>query len=158
MRKEGDTSFRNKMKGGVNMKPASFETAIRLQFDNLARRVVFTTVKDYEKEMGRKAKREVPFSEIPEIITESFATTDDYDVIEKIIFSACGIPVSVQEGELAEALKQLPEAKRNVLLLSYFEQYPDSAIAKLMDATRNGIFKRRQSALKLMKEILQEEK
>lgn len=91
MRKEGDTSFRNKTKGGVNMKPASFETAIRLQFDNLARRVVFTTVKDYEKEIGRKAKREVPFSEIPEIITESFATTDDYDVIEKIIFSACGI-------------------------------------------------------------------
>lgn len=121
------------------MNQLPFETAIRLQFDNLARRVVFTTVKDYEKEMGRKAKREVPFSEIPEIITESFATTDDYDVIEKIIFSACGIPVSVQEGELAEALNSF-QKQREMFFFSYFEQYPDSAIAKLMDATRNGIF------------------
>ncbi|WP_040194641.1 sigma factor-like helix-turn-helix DNA-binding protein [Clostridium culturomicium] len=140
------------------MKPASFETAIRLQFDTLVKRVIYCTVKNYEKELGRRAKHETPFSEISDIIIGGFSIEDNYEMIEKIIFSACGIPVSVQEGELAEALKKLPEIKRNVLLLSYFEEYPDSTIAKLMDVTRNGIFKRRMAALKLMKEILQEDK
>lgn len=108
--------------------------------------------------MGRRAKHEIAFSEISDIIVETFPMEDDYEMIEKIIFSVCGISVSVQEGELAEALKKLLEMKRNVILLSYFEEYPDSAIAKIMDITRNGVFKSRQTALKLMKEILQEEK
>ena len=37
------------------MKPSSFENAIRLQFDCLARKVVGTTVKDYNRELGRIA-------------------------------------------------------------------------------------------------------
>ncbi len=140
------------------MKQVSFETAIRLQFDNLVKRVVDTTVKDYMKKLRRRAKREILFSEMPDIIVESFSIEEDYEMIGEVIFSACGIPVSVQEGELAEALKKLPEVKRNVLLLSYFEECSDSTIAKLMDVTRNGIFKRRKSALKMMKDILQEDK
>lgn len=44
------------------MKPSSFESAIRLQFDCLARKVVGTTVKDYNRELGRRAKRETPLS------------------------------------------------------------------------------------------------
>lgn len=49
------------------MKPSSFENAIRLQFDCLARKVVGTTVKDYNRELGRRAKRETPFCELPEM-------------------------------------------------------------------------------------------
>lgn len=138
------------------MKPTSFETAIRLQFNTLVKRVVDTTVKDYEKELYRRAKREIPFSELPDIMVESFASDEEY-AIEKIVFVACGIEIPVEIGELAAALEKLPEKKRNVLLLSYFEEYSDSVIAELMNVTRNGIYKRRMSALKQMKDILQEE-
>ena len=138
------------------MKPISFETAIRLQFNTLVKRVVDTTVKDYEKELHRRAKREIPFSELPDIMIESFASNEEYP-IEKIVFVACGIEIAVEIGELAAALEKLPESKRSVLLLSYFEEYPDSMIAELMNVTRNGIYKRRMAALKQMKEILQEE-
>lgn len=137
------------------MEAASFETAIRLQFDTLAKKVIYCTVKNYEKELGRRAKREKPFSEISEIIIESFSTEDEYEGVESIIFNAFGIPILVKEGEISEALKKLPETKRNVLLLFYFEEFSDSEIAELMDVTRNGIFKRRQSALKQIKKILQ---
>ena len=34
------------------MNPSSFESAIRLQFDCLARKVVGTTVKDYNRELA----------------------------------------------------------------------------------------------------------
>ena len=38
------------------MKPSSFENAIRLQFDCLARKVIGRTVKNYNKELARRAK------------------------------------------------------------------------------------------------------
>ena len=79
------------------------------------------------------------------------------NLIEKICFVVCGIEVLVQKSELSIALEKLPEIKRNVLLLSCFEELSDTDIAELMNVTRNGIYKRRQSALQLMKELLQEE-
>lgn len=144
-------------RGCDDMKPTSFETAIRLQFDTLVKRVIDCTVKNYEKELDRRSRREVLFCELPEIVVQSFAIEDEYDLIEKISFVACGIEVLVQKSELSKALEKLPEIKRNVLLLSYFEELSDQTIAELMDVTRNGIYKRRQSALQLMRELLQEE-
>jgi len=79
------------------------------------------------------------------------------NLIEKICFVVCGIEVLVQKSELSIALEKLPEMKRNVLLLSCFEELSDTDIAELMNVTRNGIYKRRQSGLQLMKELLQEE-
>ena len=73
-----------------------------------------------------------------------FSIEDEYDLIEKISFVACGIEILVQKSELSKALEKLPEIKRNVLLLSYFEELSDQTIAELMDVTRNGIYKRRQ--------------
>ena len=58
------------------MKPSSFESAIRLQFDCLARKVVGTTVKDYNRELGRRAKEymtndtyRVMFKDYPDVVT-----------------------------------------------------------------------------------------
>ena len=47
------------------MKPSSFQTAIRLQFDCLVKRVIDTTVKDYQRELSRRATHEIAFSELP---------------------------------------------------------------------------------------------
>lgn len=60
-------SFHSKWKGGVEMKPSSFETAIQLQFDTLMKKVIDRLVKDYEKELKRHSKNETLFSELPEI-------------------------------------------------------------------------------------------
>lgn len=117
VRKEGDTDFRYMQRGGGDdMKPASFEAAIRLQFDTLVKRVIDCTVKNYEKELNRRSKREVLFCELPEIVVQSFAIEDEYDLIEKISFVACGIEILVQKSELSKALEKLPEIKRNVLV------------------------------------------
>ena len=46
-------------KGGGIVKPSSFQRAIRLQFDCLVKRVVDTTVKDYQRELSRHAAHEI---------------------------------------------------------------------------------------------------
>lgn len=49
------------------MQSSSFEKAIRLQFDCLIRKVIDCTVKNYNREIGRHAKHERPFCDVPEI-------------------------------------------------------------------------------------------
>ena len=62
------------------MKPSSFESAIRLQFDCLARKVVGTTVKDYNRELGRRAKRQTPFCELFEMEINHNGAVSEYQV------------------------------------------------------------------------------
>ena len=59
-------------RGGVMMKPTSFEDAIRLQFATLMKKVIDKTIKNYERSLARRNKREVLFCELPEIMVQSF--------------------------------------------------------------------------------------
>ena len=60
------------MQGGVMMKPTSFEDAIRLQFATLMKKVIDKIIKNYERSLARRNKREVLFCELPEIMVQSF--------------------------------------------------------------------------------------
>lgn len=80
-----------------------------------------------------------------------------YDLIRPTIFSVCGIDIRVLDDELAEALKKLPERKRNTLLMYYFLEMTESEIANLQKITQSGVFRNRHHALEIMKKILKEE-
>ena len=70
--------------------------------------------------------------------------------------SVCGIDIRVLDDELAEALKKLPERKRNTLLMYYFLEMTESEIANLQKITQSGVFRNRHHALETMKKILKE--
>lgn len=72
------------------MKPTSIENAIRIQFDFLIKKATDHTVKDYEKVLGRRAKKETPFSDLPDIVVESFAVFDDYE-LDVTVFDVYGM-------------------------------------------------------------------
>lgn len=137
------------------MKPTSIENTIRIQFDFLIKKATDHTVKDYEKVLGRRAKKETPFSDLPDIVVESFAVFDDYE-LDVTVFDVYGMEARVSGDELCKALSRLPEKKRNILLMFYFLDMSDSEIAKLQKISRIGAFKNRQTALQKMRELLQE--
>ena len=64
--------------------------------------------------------------------------------------------IRVLDDELAEALKKLPERKRNTLLMYYFLEMTESEIANLQKITQSGVFRNRHHALETMKKILKE--
>ena len=110
------------------MKPSSFQTAIRLQFDCLVKRVIDTTVKDYQRELSRRATHEIAFSELPEQELNHVGITDDYDS-DYSCFEVLGTKVKVNNEQLADALKILPEKKLDILLMFYFLEMSDAEIA-----------------------------
>ena len=57
---------------------------------------------------------------------------------------------------LAEALRTLPEEKRNAVMLYYFHDMSDADIAKLYNIPRSTVQYRRTSSLETLKQFLEE--
>ena len=81
-------------------------------------------------------------NELPDVLVDKMAVWDDYET-DYTIFSVCGIDIRVLDDELAEALKKLPERKRNTLLMYYFLEMTESEIANLQKITQSGVFRNR---------------
>ena len=72
--------------------------------------------------------------------------------------TVCGNDIRVYDDELAEALKKLPERKRDNVLMYYFLELSDTKIADILNITRSGAFRSRYHALEALKKSLKEEK
>lgn len=138
------------------MKPSSFEGAIRLQFDCLARKVVGRTVKNYDRELGRRARHETPFCDLSEMELNQIGVMDEY-CVEFTSFDVFGSEVHIYDERLCEAIKELTESRRNILLMSYFLEMTDAEIAEVMEMERFSVCRNRLHTLKLIKDMYEEE-
>ena len=114
------------------MKPSDFQKTVQCRFESCLKKVVRSVVKDYYKELNRRKNKEISFSELPDVLVDKMAVWDDYET-DYTIFSVCGIDIRVLDDELAEALKKLPERKRNTLLMYYFLEMTESEIGQLAE-------------------------
>lgn len=138
------------------MKPSSFENAIRLQFDCLARKTIGNTVKNYNKELARRSEKEISFCELPDMEVNSIGTLDEYS-IDFTVFDVFGNEVRVHDERLCEAIKNLSERRRNILLMSYFLEMTDAEIAEVVGMERFSICRNRLRTLKLIRDMYEEE-
>ncbi|MDB2129376.1 RNA polymerase sigma factor [Enterocloster clostridioformis] len=139
------------------MKPSDFQKTVQCRFESCLKKVVRHVVKDYQQELKRRKEKEVSFCELPEIVVENLAVWDDYET-DYTIFNVYGNDIRVYDDELAEALKKLPERKRNNVLMYYFLELSDTKIADILNITRSGAFRSRYHALEALKKILGEGK
>lgn len=112
--------------------------------------------KNYFLYLSRLAKREVSFSDIGEYLVNQFATTDSYSS-DFQIFTLTDVSVGIENDLLSEALKELPDKKREILLLFYFMDMSDSEIADLLKLNRSTVYRHRMSGLALIKKFMEEE-
>lgn len=101
------------------------------------------------------AKREVSFSDVGDYLVSQFATTDNYST-DFQIFTLNGLSVGVENDLLSEALRELPDKKREILLLFYFMDMSDSEIADLLKLNRSTVYRHRTSGLALIKKFMEE--
>lgn len=66
--------------------------------------------------------------------------------------------IAVRDELLAEALQELPEKKRDIVLLSYFLEYSDIEIAQLLNSVRRTVNDQRNKALKDLKKRMEDKK
>lgn len=139
------------------MKVSDFEQVICMQFDSLIKRVARDTIRDYNKQLARRNKHEISFSNLGHVNFENIGSMDEYewDSVYFEIFDA--IEVKVYDEKLAIALKKLKERKRLTILMFYFLGLSDAEIGKVLRIDRKTSFRNRKSALEEIKKFLQEE-
>ncbi len=137
------------------MKPSSFETKTRIQFDYLMRKITYNVVKNYRKELSRHANKEMSLYDIHDI--NAVSVMDDY-CVNYDTFDVLGNEVRIYDEQLCNAIKTLTEQRRNILLMSYFLEMTDAEIAKIMSMERFSICRNRLKTLKLLKDIYKEHK
>lgn len=109
---------------------------------------------NYYKHMDYRRKHEVSISEVSEKELSRFFTMDEYEV-ENHQFQVLGYDIEVRDALIAEALKNLPEKKRNVILLSYFMEMSDADIAREMNVVRSTIHEHRKRSLEILKTVME---
>lgn len=136
------------------MKPKD-ESHVKHEFDSFCKKVLKYNARNYFTQMKRHGEREVSFEELSEQELSCLTAVDVYFAVETV-FDVQGEAISVFNGNLAEALKELPQDKRDIVLLSYFIGLSDREIAERMDMVRRTVAHRRASSLRELKKILEE--
>lgn len=142
-------------KGGEKMKDSE-EKRIQNQFGGFCTRVLKNEANRIHNGYSRQREWEEPLDhmgpeELSQIAVEDRYFQDDH------IFEVLGIPVVVTGDVLAEILAQLPEGKRDIILLSFFLEMTDREIAEYLHIVHQTVSKRRIGILKELRKILEKE-
>ena len=142
-------------KGGEKMKDSE-EMRIQNQFGGFCTRVLKNEANRIHNGYSRQREWEEPLDhmgpeELSQIAVEDRYFQDDH------IFEVLGIPVVVTGDVLAEILVQLPEGKRDIILLSFFLEMTDREIAEYLHIVHQTVSKRRIGILKELRKILEKE-
>lgn len=130
------------------------EKTVRHQFDRKCKLALEGEVVDYDRHMDYRRKHEVLFSELSEGQLGNLARMDEYEETS-YFFKTCDYDVKVKGTLLAEALHTLTDRKRDVILLSYFMEMSDAAIARKMNLVRSTVHEHRTRSLELLKQIME---
>ncbi len=87
-------------------------------------------------------------------IKDELAEFENSILAQEKIFVVKDIHIKVKGEKLINALEQLSEEQRNILLLYYFEYETDLKIAQQLNSIQRTINNRRKAALNLLKNIL----
>jgi RNA polymerase sigma factor (sigma-70 family) len=130
------------------------ETTTRYQFDNFCRRILIGETSNYRKELARRSRHEITFSELSEAELERFYVMDEYST-DHYLFQVMGYDIEVKDTLIGEALEALSEKKRNIILLSYFMDMSDEEIGELLHLVRTTIYRHRTSSLHQIKKYME---
>lgn len=142
-------------KGGEEMNNF-FEKHKQHTFDCYCKRILKNEMRDYYDELNRRRRHEISFSELTAKELEQLSAYDTYFANEQHVFNVLGNNVFVSNETIAEALKSLPQNKRDIILLSYFLDMTDDEIGKQFNLIRSTVQYRRTSILKELKKSMEE--
>ena len=134
----------------------SYEQRVQNQFGSFCTRVLKNAAKDILKEYTRQRDRE---KSLDNLSPDEQAQTASYDKYfqDEYVFEVLGKKVIVVGDLLAASLAQLPDKKRDIILLSYFLGMTDREISEQLNVVRQVISRRRGSILKELREYLEKE-
>lgn len=138
----------------ISMEDRKQET-VRM-FCAFCRRTLRNARTDIMRRQAREAKRETTFSDMREEELNRL-TAPDCLVREGVMFEVLGSEVMVLDTDLGGAISRLPRDEQAVVLLYYFADWTDRAIAAELGLPRSTVQFKRSRALVALRRHLEEE-
>ena len=132
------------------MKKLTSEEDTQRVFDCYCKRILKNEAINIQKHNQYMNSRQVSFSELTPEQLAQICTCDEYSS-DYSRFKVLEYDIAVKDELLAEALQELPERKRDIILLSYCLDYNDVEIAELLNLVRRTVNDQRNKALKDLK-------
>ncbi len=135
--------------------PNRLEWQTRCEFNAYCKNTIRNELIDARRESAVRQKHEVSFSDLTPHEEKQLYTVDSYDIDgEGEIFCVNGKRITAKL--IAEALRSLPQEKRQAVLLYYFFDKTDVEIAAELNIPRSTVQYRRTSSFDLLKLYLEE--
>jgi RNA polymerase sigma factor (sigma-70 family) len=130
-------------------------TGVESKFDSFCKQVLKNEIRNCYTELKARRSREVLFSEMTSQEMDELRTLDKYPS-DFTHFTVRGVNVEVENDLLAEALSNLTETKRDIILLSYFLEMTDKEIAETLNIARRTVNFQRNSIIAKLKKLMEE--
>ena len=124
------------------------------RFDSFCKTVIRNASVD---SMRSRKTRETRFSSLEDQQDNLLAqeiTQDHYATYSKL-YRVKGIEVKILDEQIGEALQYVLPNQRAVLLLSYFKEYTDMEIARLLGISHKTVAYRKKNAMQKLKSLLE---
>ena len=140
-------------KGGEIMTPERYYEHKQHTFDSYCKKVLKCEAWNGYREISRRQKREVPFSELPEEAMEQLAAWDRYPW-EYTAFPVGNDVILIEDDRLADALNALPSKDRDIFLMFWFWEMADREIGEIMHMARRTVNTHKRKAYRLLVELM----
>ena len=130
------------------------EEVVMHKFDRFCQKILKGEAVNYYRCMDNLRKREIMISEVSEEQFEQLATVDEY-FFEYQHFDVQEYDIKIRNELLAEALNELTERRRTVVLLSYFLDMSDADIARRMNLVRSTVNEHKKTSIKMLRKIME---
>ena len=124
------------------------------RFDSFCRKVIRNACMDNRKS---RMKREKRFSSLEAMQVEALELerVEDTYVTYSRTYKVKGIDITITDERIGEAIQFIMPNQRAVLLLSFFKEYSDMDIARLMKISHKTVAYRKQMAMKKLRILLE---
>ena len=126
---------------------------VRKKFCAYCIKVLHGETLNYLDELKRQREREVSFSDLLQKDLDALYLYDDYELAEK--FTVLGKQVSVRDEWISEALKKLPEKKREIILMLYFLDMTEKEIAACLKLVQSTVHYHKDDSLRLLRKVME---
>ena len=149
----GNIDLPSGAKGGEKMDLDRHDEHKQHAFDSFCKKVLKCEACNGYREISRRKKHSIPFSELPEDAMEQLAAYDRYPW-EYNTFILGGDVILIENDLLADALNALPQDNRDILLMYWFLELADREIGERLSLSRRTVNNRRQQAYELLKKLM----
>ena len=124
------------------------------QFVLFCRTALMYEKKNYYNEQRNRAERETHMEMLS--LRQSEMSEKIFDTYHADSFSVMGYEIGIIEGDLAQALRELPDKKIQIVLLYYFVDLSDREIGEIYGTGRSTICDQRNNAIKKLRLLMEE--